>query len=142
MNKGKNWWKRNWKWLASLSVISVAIILLINSEFGKISSDLINTYSDTELYENALNKVKTNEQVIKIIGKIAPIDRMAIIEGNTEYSNNYQTVKSTIRIIGTKEKALMDIIANKMNGIWNYSKITIRIKKPIEKKQIIEIIPI
>jgi hypothetical protein len=52
----------------------------------------------------------------------------------------YNTVDSSIRIIGTNGKASMDISAERIDNGWKYKKINIRIKKPIEDKQTIEII--
>ncbi|SEB40010.1 Cytochrome oxidase complex assembly protein 1 [Tenacibaculum sp. MAR_2009_124] len=136
----RNWWKRNLKWLISFCIIFFLLIFVVSTEFGKIGADIFKAYSDTELYEDALDKVKTDPKIFDLLGKIEPIDKMSILEGEVAYSNNSQTVHSTIRIIGSKGKAVMDIIAHKTNGVWNYSKVNIRIKKPIEKKQTIEII--
>ena len=107
---------------------------------GGITTDFAQAYADTELYKNALEKVNTNQKVNELLGEIEPLGKMAILEGQTEYSNDNQTVNSTVRIIGTKGKARMDITAEKLNSEWNYSKINVRIKNPPEKKQTIEII--
>lgn len=74
-----------------------------------------------------------------MLGEIEPIDKMAIVEGQVQYSNNNTTVNSTIRINGSKGKARMDISANKVKNKWSYSKIHIRIKNPLEKRQTIKI---
>ncbi|WP_299223373.1 cytochrome c oxidase assembly factor Coa1 family protein [uncultured Aquimarina sp.] len=65
---------------------------------------------------------------------------MAILEGEVRYSDNNKSVDLSIRIKGSKRKASMDISADKINGEWNYKKINIRIKKPIEEKQTIKIL--
>lgn len=112
-----------------------------SSGIGGIATDLAQAYADTELYENALETVNSNERVIELLGDIERIDKMAILEGQVDYSNENQTVNSTVRIVGTKGKGRMDILADRVNGEWNYSKITVRIKNPPEKKQTIRIIP-
>ncbi|MGS2739984.1 cytochrome c oxidase assembly factor Coa1 family protein [Sinomicrobium sp. M5D2P17] len=78
-------------------------------------------------------------RVKDLLGEMEPIDKMAIIEGQVQYSNNNNTVHSTIRISGSKGKARMDVSANKVKSQWSYSKINIRIKNPPEKRQTIEI---
>tara|TARA_Y100001934_G_C11956515_1_gene587424 strand:+ start:205 stop:651 length:447 start_codon:yes stop_codon:yes gene_type:complete len=136
----KNWWKRNWKWFVPVcGIILISITVFLSSGMGGITTDFAQAYADTELYENALIKVNADEKVNELLGEIEPLGKMAILEGQTEYSNDNQKVNSTVRIIGTKGKARMDITADRINGKWNYSKINVRIKNPPEKKQTIEI---
>lgn len=84
------------------------------------ATDLIQAYADTELYENALEKVKSAERVKQVLGEIKPIDRLAILEGQAEYSDDHNIVNSSIRIIGTKGKATMDISAKRRDNAWHY----------------------
>ena len=136
----KSWWKRNWKWFVPVcGIILISITVFLFSGMGGITTDFAKAYADTELYENALKKVNANEKVNELLGEIEPLGKLAILEGQIEYSNDNQKVKSTVRIIGTKGKARMDITADRINDIWNYSKINVRIKNPPEKKQTIEI---
>ena len=138
--KQKSWWNRNWKWLVPVSGILLIFAILISSGMGRIGADLAKAYSDTELYENALKKAKSNQKVTELLGEIKPIDKLAILEGEVHYTNDNRTVSSTIRIKGSKGKARMDIIADRINNKWSYKKINVRIKNPPEKKQTIEII--
>jgi hypothetical protein len=102
--------------------------------------DLAKAYTDTELYENALEKAKSDIRVTEILGEIQPIDKMAILEGQVEYSNKNNTVNSTIRIVGEKGLARMDITADRIKNDWNYTKINIHIKNPPEFKQTLKIL--
>lgn len=136
-----SWWKRNWKWLIPISgIIIISCIIFFTSGLSGITSELTQAYSDTELYENALEKVKSDKRAIEILGEIQPIDNFAILEGSVKYSANYKTVNSSIRLKGAKGKGMMDITANRIDSKWNYEKINLRIEKPTEKKQTIEII--
>ncbi|MGS2760630.1 cytochrome c oxidase assembly factor Coa1 family protein [Sinomicrobium sp. M5D2P9] len=136
----KSWWKRNWKWLApACGMALIAIYIFFSSGASGVTSDIVQAYNDTDLYENALKKAASDPRVKDLLGEMEPIDKMAIIEGQVQYGNNNNTVHSTIRINGSKGKARMDISANKVNNEWSYSKITIRIKNPPEKRQTIEI---
>lgn len=138
----KTWWQRNWKWVVPVcGMLLISIIVFFTSGMGGIATDFAQAYSDTELYEKAINKAEADPRVQELLGKIQPIDKTAILEGEADYSNNDQTVNSTIRIIGAKGKARMDITAFRKNNEWVYSKINIRIKTPPEKKQTIEINP-
>lgn len=138
----KTWWKRNWKWFVPVfGLILISIAIFFSSGMDGVATDLAQAYADTELYEKALEKVKSNEKVTGLLGEIKPIDKMAIFEGQVEYTNNNNTVTSTVRIVGTKGNANMDISANRLNNTWSYNKIHIRIKKPIENKQTIKVVP-
>lgn len=137
----KSWWKNNWKWLIpAVGILLISIVLFLSSGLGAITADFTKAYTDTQLYEKALGKVKSDKRVIEILGEIEPIDNFAIMEGSVKYSDDNKTVNSSIRITGAKGKAKMDITANLINNNWDYEKINLRIREPIEKKQTIEII--
>lgn len=134
------WLQHHWKWFVPTITVIVFLILFFSSGMNKVASDLSNAYSDTVLYNDALEKVKANNAAIAVLGEIKPIDKLAILEGQVSYSENNTSVKSSIRIIGSKGKARLDIIANKVNAEWVYKTITVRIKQPKDKKQTIAIV--
>lgn len=137
----KSWWKRNWKWLVpAVGILFISMVLFFSSGLGVITADYTKAYADTQLYEKAFAKVKSDKRVIEILGEIEPIDKFAIMEGSVKYSDDNKTVNSSIRIKGVNGKAMMDITAKLIHNNWDYEKINLRIAKPIEKKQTIEII--
>lgn len=138
--KQKTWWKRNRKWLISSTVTVLIVFAIFSSGINLVAADLTKAYADTELYSNALEKVKANQMVSEVLGEIEPIDKMAILEGSVVYSNDNKTVNSSVRIIGNKGKAVMDIIADKTGNTWNYKTVNVRIKKPKDLKQTIEVL--
>lgn len=138
--KPKNWWSRNWKWLVPIcGLIFISILLFFTTGMNGIATDFAQAYSETELYENAIEKVNSEPKINELLGEIEPIDKLAILEGEVRYSNSNNTVDSTIKINGSKGKANIDISADKISGKWSYTKINVRIKKPVDKKQTIEI---
>lgn len=125
----KSWWQRNWKWFLPASCLFlVCITLLIGTNNGL--TDFAQTYADSELCQNAINEANKNDEVIEDLGKLEPIDKFAIMEGNSVYSNSGKNVEITVRISGQKGKAKMDISAEKLGETWNYKIIKIRIKNP------------
>lgn len=137
----KSWWKRHWKWLVSVFVLLfLCSVLFFTSGMGSVTTDLAQAYAQPQLYENALEKVRSNEKVKKLLGEIEPIDQLAILEGAVHFSDNNKTVNSSIRVIGSKGKAIMDLVAAKPDTTWIYKELSIRIKKPASKKQKISII--
>ena len=117
----------------------MALFVLINSK-NKDITDILNAYADTNLYNNALEIAKKNSKVIAILGELKPIEKSAILEGMVYYSKRLDTVNSSVRIIGTKARGRLDIFAIKINNEWKYYTLKIRIKKPLDKKQVIEIL--
>lgn len=136
----KSWWKRNWKWFLPtfLVVFSLLFGVILSSSIDGNVTDIAQAYSDNSLYEKAIEKAKTNERVIELIGEIEPIDKLAILEGNAVYSNNNNSVELSIRVKGNKGKGKMDISAKKNGNQWEYKKINIRIKNPKEEIQILK----
>ncbi|WP_040253766.1 cytochrome c oxidase assembly factor Coa1 family protein [Psychroserpens mesophilus] len=135
-----NWMQRHLKWFVPTILVSLLLVVFFSSGLNKMTSDLTLAYSDTELYSKALEKVNTNETVKTILGDIEPIDQLAILEGQVNYSEDNTKVKSSIRIIGTKGKAKLDIITNKVETKWIYKTIVVRIKQPKDQQQTITIL--
>ncbi len=134
----KSYWTRNLGWLSALSVaFMVAILLIVSSGMPATVKDLSQAYADTQLYDKALEKVRENESATKILGVISPLGKLAILEGETRYSANNNSVRTTVNIVGPKAKAKMDISAEFINQTWRYKLIRIRIKTPPELKQTI-----
>lgn len=135
----KSWWKRNWKWfLPSFTLLILFLFgVILSSTLDGNVTDIAQAYSDNSIYEKAIEKAKTNKRVLELIGEIEPIDKLAILEGNVIYSNNTNSIESSVRIKGNKGKGKMDISADRNGKEWEYKKITIRIKEPKEEIQII-----
>lgn len=104
-----------------------------------VAIDLVQAYANTELYKNAIERANTDENVSELLGKIKPMDKLAILEGEAHYSNKNKTVNSTIWIYGSKGRAKLDLTANRIEKGWKYTKINVRIKNPPEKRQTIVI---
>jgi hypothetical protein len=136
----KSWWNRNWKWFLP-TIILVFLIgfgLILTSAIDGNMTDITQAYSENSLYENAIEKAKTNKRVLEVMGKIEPLDKLAIFEGNVIYSNNNKSVLLSVRVKGNKGKGKMDISADKNGTVWEYKKINIRIKNPKEEIQILQ----
>ena len=136
----KSWLKRNWKWFLLTSIIIFLLVLglLLSSSVDGNITDISQAYSDKSLYQKAIEKAKTNNRVLEVIGEIEPIDKLAILEGNAIYSNNNNSVELSVRVKGNKGRGKMDISAKKNGNEWEYKKINIRIKEPIEEIQILK----
>ena len=135
--KRKKWFQRNGKLLLSLVVIVVLIFtVFISLTFGHLG-DLGKAYAEPQLYNGALKLAQQNMEVIDLLGQLESIGKIAILEGNVEYNNENSQVDLSVIVVGSKGKATMQVIANRINKAWEYKKITIRIKNPREKRGII-----
>lgn len=102
--------------------------------------DFGQAFADDSLTKNALKIAQQNKTVKEVLGSLQPIDNMAILNGDVKYTNNNKSVELHVKISGSKGKANMDIIADKVNKKWTYKKLDVRIKKPIAKKQTIHVL--
>ncbi len=129
--------KRNWKWALPIFII-LLLILAFFSITGNATFRYGSVYLQPALINNALQKAKENDLVIKKLGELRPHDFFRLLEGEVEYLDDDKTIAVTVGIIGTKGRAKLDILANKKGNHWEYQKITVRIKKP--KKETILIL--
>ena len=141
----KSWFKRYWKWFVPIIVILISIVgIMSNSTVeGKIAG-MVKIHAESSLYDNALELAKKDEKVIAVLGELQPLGKLAIIEGSHKYSNDYKTIELSVTVTGSKEdgrlRSKMDILADKVGTEWIYKTINIRIKKPEDLKQTIEVI--
>ena len=126
----RNLWQRHWRWFTPLTIIMLTVFIM--SPIGNSITDIAKVYSDSSIYENALEQIKVNPQVMKKLGALELINKFAIAEGHVAYSNNNSSVNITVRIKGTISKGKLDIAANKVNGVWVYQMLKVRIKDPKE----------
>lgn len=137
----KSWFKKNWKWFIPVFLFfPVLIFLLSSSGLGGLLGDYGKAYSDSSLYVIPMEKVKENNRVSEVLGKIEPMGKMAILNGAIHYSEDNKSVDSTIKIFGENGKAMLDISAEWINDSWQYNKINVRIKNPPENREVIPII--
>ena len=122
--------KKSIKYLLGFIGIIVIIGLIVSVSIEGNVTDIKQAYSETDLYEKAIDSANKNKSVIDKIGKIEKIDKFAILEGNAIYSNNNNSVKTSVRINGNKGKGKIDISATKAGKDWKYEEIKIRIKNP------------
>ena len=141
----KNWFKRNWNWFIPLIFVLVLVLgVLFSSKLGGVVMGIAKVYSEASVCDNALEIAKKDERVIRILGELQPLGKLAILEGAHKYSNEYNTLDITVNVVGSKKeekvRSKMDISADRNGDEWNYKTINIRIKKPEHLKQTIEII--
>jgi hypothetical protein len=120
-------------------LLIVASTILFNTKIIGVGADITKAYLETSLYTDALQKAQADKRVSEILGTLQPIDKLSILEGAVTYTDSNQRVSSTIRVKGTKGKAKMDIKAQRVQNIWKYNQINIRIKNPSQQIQTIEI---
>ena len=129
------------KWLIPIVVfIGIVFYLFSSSGMGKVATDLTQAYADPELYNNAIEKANSDQRILENIGEIQPIDKMSILNGEVNFSDDNQKVNSTIKVIGSKGNGKLDLTAERENESWRYEKINVRIKDSAKKKKTIEII--
>lgn len=134
----KSWFSKNWIWLILGILAGILILFFVISSNSKNGlSDTVTAFKEDSLYDKAIEQANKNPEVIETIGEIAPIDKLAILEGSSSYSNNNNVVNLSVRVNGSKKNGKLEIQANRNGSKWDYKKILIRIKNP--NKEIIVI---
>lgn len=127
----RNWFKRNWKWFVPVILLSILFIVVFSLSGSKNHmSNFVLAYADTPLYENAVKKSNANKEVQSVLGKLEPVDELAILESNVEYGDNNKSVNLSVRVHGNKGTGKMDVLATRKGKGWKYKNIKIRIKQP------------
>ena len=143
----RSWFKRNWKWFVPCALSLIVIIgLLSSSKVGGKIAGMAKIHTKSAVCHNALEIAKKNENVIELMGELQPLGKLAIVEGFHQYSNDYNKLEISVTVTGTKMenkiRSKMDILAERNGNKWIYKTINIRIKKPEDLKQTIEIVKI
>jgi hypothetical protein len=125
----KSWIKRNWKWVVPVIAVFVVTGVFFLSGSGSNVAGFAQAYVDTPLYENAVKKSNTNKDVLSVLGKLQPVDELAILESNVAYGDDNTSVNLSVRVQGNKGGGKMDVVAIKKGKAWEYKLIKIRIKR-------------
>ncbi|WP_026451942.1 cytochrome c oxidase assembly factor Coa1 family protein [Aequorivita capsosiphonis] len=135
--KQNNWFQRHWKWMLPLVVVGILTATLFASLTAGHLGDFGKAYAEPQLFKGALDLAQQNREVTELLGQLEPVGNMAILEGDIEYTHESNHVNLSVRVTGTKGKANMQVIANRINDSWEYQKVSIRVKNPPEKRQTI-----
>lgn len=135
--QNENWWRKNRRWFFPLLGIAIITIGVAVAGVAKSGDDFMAAFLDEALYKNAVARCNQDKNVAEILGVLNPIDEMAILESDAQYSDDKLSVKLTVRVKGEKATGRMDVVAHKIDNEWKYDKIRVRIKNP--KQEIVVI---
>src|SRR6478672_2331602 len=110
--KEKSFWQRYKMLLITTGFLALLVMGIL---YAISKNGITRAYCDKPLYEAAIYEANSNEEVVMALGKLKPLDRMTIAEGNVQY--NGDSVASTISVKGTKGKGKMDIAAHIKKGV-------------------------
>jgi hypothetical protein len=127
----ESWWKRNWKWFVPTGCLSM-IILAGFAIFFFISSFMKNSTPFIE----ALKTATTNEYVLDALGE--PITQEGLVQGELFYENSDGEADLFIPLKGSKTSGTIRVIANKYDGTWEFSRITLSIESTGEVIDLLE----
>jgi len=123
----KSWWRINYRWFLSLVGFIIACMLLAYGISQGSFKDMAQAYAHPSLFQKAITEANKNNEVLQTLGTLEPLDNMAILEGNTRYSNDNKAMEATVRVTGKNAKGKMDISAKKIDSEWKYEGIKIRV---------------
>lgn len=130
----ENWIQKNWIWVLLLLISTTFFLFfLFNANSKNGLADTVSAFSENALFEKAIEHANNDDKIITTIGKIDPVEQIAILEGNTTFSNNENTVSLSVRINGVKRNGKLQVIANRKGKDWDYQKISVLTKNPKEE---------
>lgn len=145
INRNKVWFKRKRTWL--LLVMLMGLGLFISSLPSELPMNIVyltKAYSEPEICKEAFEISKKNSKVLEILGELEPMESLDLLNGSVFYSKGGDSVAITINVEGSKEikdiRSKLDVVAFRIDGNWEYQKIQIRIKNPVEMREIIPIL--
>lgn len=133
-HKETNWWGRNWKWFVPVGCLGTLVLfvcftaLIIFFVFGLIKS--------SDVYNDAIAKVKTNPSVQEIIG--TPIEEGIFISGSIKTSGPSGNASISIPVSGPKGKGTIFVEAEKSAGQWTFSTLVLEIKETKQRIDLLE----
>jgi len=118
----KSWWKRNWKWVVPTGGC-LGLILLFVIFAGSLFFGISSALSDSQASLDAMDKVKTNKNVIALLGE--PIEQNGMTGGSYNYSNGHKTAEITIPIKGPYGEATIRVEGEGVDDNWSYNKMLV-----------------
>ncbi|WP_299766912.1 cytochrome c oxidase assembly factor 1 family protein [uncultured Dokdonia sp.] len=120
----KSWWKRNWKWALPVGGCGGCLIIVILF-IGGVFAGVTTMFTSSTPYQEGLEKVNSNEQVVELLG--TPIEKDGIMQGSINFNNGDGEADFNIPIKGPKGEGRLYIVGEKRNDEWTYSEMEVRI---------------
>ncbi|MBM1107075.1 hypothetical protein JQC67_13060 [Aurantibacter crassamenti] len=141
----RTWYQKKRTWFLLVFLICLGLFIsTLPKELPRNLAYLAKAYAEPEIAEGALAIAKKDPKIIALLGELEPMHTFDMIEGSVGYSKTGDSVAITIGVRGDKKeikiRSNMDVLAEKINGKWEYLNIQVRVKNPIELKQTIPIL--
>ena len=126
--ENRSWFSKNWIWfIPFLMIFLIGIYAISSTKVGEGIVTFSKAYNEKALYDDALEKVKLNSEVKELIGELECLDSFAILEGTTIFSNNGNSVKTSVRIVGSKSKGKLPELGS-LKSERSTNKLTIKLR--------------
>ena len=120
-----SWWTRNWKWFVPTGC--TALVLLITLFVGGILLVVMTAIKSSDAYKNSFQRATNNPQIIRALG--TPISAGLFITGNINVSGSAGNATLSYPLSGPKGAGTLSLVAAKSEGVWEYSKLNVRVDK-------------
>lgn len=120
----KSWFSRNKTWAIPTGgclVIVVLIVIFVVSLVGGVTT----LFTKSEPFQYALQQAQQSEWVISKIGE--PIETDGMTTGNVNFSDGDSTAEMEIPVKGSKDEAVILVIASKTADNWVYETLKVTI---------------
>ena len=116
-----SWWSRNWKW--AVPVGCVTPVLVCGGFITAIVMIVFGVIKSSDAYTESLARAQNSKQVQAVLGE--PIEAGVFVTGNVSISGDSGHADLTIPITGPKGPAILYVVAKKVAGKWQYSRMEV-----------------
>jgi TonB family protein len=138
----KGCWGRNWKWIVPTGCLG--LILACVAIVAGIFFFVISTVRSSDVYQQALEKAKSNPEVVAELGE--PIKEGWLVRGSIESAGGSNAAKLQIPISGPKKSGTIYVEALKGRdtlggGGWHYSTLEVEVQGRPDRIELLEPTP-
>jgi len=120
----KGWFGRNWKWFIPTGCLSMFLIAVVC--IGAVVYFALGSIKSSYVYQEALNKAKSNPAVISQLGE--PIEAGWRISGTINVNGESGNAEVKIPVSGPKKSGAIHAAAIKKLGKWDFSALEVEIE--------------
>lgn len=118
-----NWWQRNWKWFVPTGCVT--LLVLFAAFIAVIFGIVMAAMKSSGAYQGAVAQAKADPRVVRALGE--PIEEGFFVAGSTNTAGSSGRSDLQIPLSGPKGKGTLYAVATKSEGVWVYSKLTVRV---------------
>lgn len=118
----RDWWQRNWKWLAGSGALAAALAV-VGVMFALVSL-VSGTMSQSEPFRHAVAAARANPAVVEALGR--PIRTGVVVSGRISNSGDSGAASLQIPLHGPRGASHVMVEAQRSGDAWSYQTLQVQ----------------